>query len=178
MQGLAGFEEWLREVSPGSFEGDAVIPDGWRSWLEELYRREGPISGPELEAREREAMRTAAEAALVSVLDDAERVLEHRPVMEVFDDDGSLRINYLTDHAVEVGPSGGLLNGPDDVDALVTVADAVFDLLAHELCAVPFVCPFHSTGLHPQDQNGRAVWWCERGQHTQGEIGKLKHRRR
>ena len=89
MQGLAGFEEWLREASPCSFEGDAVIPDGWRRWLKDVYRREGAISRPELEARERKAMRTAAEAALASVLDDAERVLEHRPVMEVFDDDGS-----------------------------------------------------------------------------------------
>jgi hypothetical protein len=101
------FEGWLREVPRGSVESEASIPEPSRHWLEDLYRREGAISRPQLEDPERDATRTAAAAALVSVLDDAEQALGHRPVMEVLDDDGSLRIDYLTDRALNSGlPKG------------------------------------------------------------------------
>jgi len=91
---------------------------------------------------------------------------------------GALRINYLTDDAIQQGPSSGLLNGPNEAGALVAIADAVFDLVAEELWAVPFVCPYHSTGLHPQIEGHRAIWFCDRGQHSQGDIGQLRHKRR
>ena len=58
-------------------------------------------------------------------------------------------------------------------EALVEVADAVFDLLADEDWQTPFVCPEHGFGLHPLLDDGRAVWWCRPPNHVVAEIGRL-----
>ena len=116
--------------------------------------------------------RTAvAVAALRAVLDDAERVRGVRPWMEVVYDRG-LRIAYLRALFIAEEPTQGL-DALNPAEALVEVADAVFDLLADEDWQVPFVCPEHGFGLHPLLDDGRAVWWCRPPNHVVAEIGRL-----
>jgi hypothetical protein len=65
------------------------------------------------------------------------------------------------------------LEAPTLTDALVEVADAVFDLLADEAMSVPFECPEYHLGLHPRSESCRAVWWCLPAGHVVADIGHL-----
>jgi hypothetical protein len=124
------------------------------------------------EAHFRRDQRLAAEAALDAVLHDAEQVRGVRPTMEVVFSHDRFRIAYpLERHTIEEPTEG--LNATNVTDALVEVADAVFDLLADEDIAVPFECPEHGFGLHPRTEDGVAVWWCEPSGHVVARIGYL-----
>jgi len=80
---LAGFDSWLRRISPGAFEDDGFIPPSLVAWLKDRFTARGPLPREELEALLRHDQRTAAETALNAVLDDVERVRGFQAEMEV-----------------------------------------------------------------------------------------------
>jgi hypothetical protein len=91
--------------------------------------------------------------------------------MELTDEDG-VRVMYVRGVGSAQEPPEGISTA-DPAEALVAVADAVFDLLADDERAVPIICPQHGFGLHPRVEAGRATWWCIPGDHVAAEIGHL-----
>jgi hypothetical protein len=62
--------------------------------------------------------------------------------------------------------------GRDPVLALVQVADDAQGAVAHSINGVWPVCPAHSLGLHAEEHDGTAVWWCRGGGHVVALIGR------
>ncbi|WP_198545830.1 hypothetical protein [Actinacidiphila yeochonensis] len=67
----------------------------------------------------------------------------------------------------------------DPAYALSAVADAAQDTVMERLWRVWPLCAEHGLGMHPQDADGRIVWWCagERSRrgpaHVRAAVGAL-----
>jgi hypothetical protein len=89
---LAGFDSWIRRISPDAFAGDAFIPASLVTWLKDTFTSRGALPREQVDALLLRDQRTAAEAALNAVLDDVERIFGFRPPMEVAFDHHTLRV--------------------------------------------------------------------------------------
>jgi hypothetical protein len=115
----------------------------------------------EVEPRLLEVFRRALEAVRADMratgLDDPDRV--HLGL-----DDNYLRHNFAHFRGYfrftrDIAPG----EGPDQVTALVAVADDVQDGVMGVLNMAWPVCPGHHFGGHAREHDGRAVWWCKGG---------------
>ena len=73
------------------------------------------------------------------------------------------------------GTGGGIPPscGSNPISALVAVADDAQDAVMHAIWAAWPVCPVHSVGVHAEEHDGTAVWWCRGGGgHVAGLIGR------
>jgi hypothetical protein len=171
MNTSGGFEEWLQGVTP-SLSGDDFVPPTLKAWHKEQFTTRRLLSREELDALVLHDQRIVADAALVTVLGDLERVRGDRPWMETMSDGVRVRVAWILEqHIIEEPPTG--LEAMCVTEALVEVADAVIDLIAGHEPALPFVCPTHGFGLLPTLLGRRAVWWCVRQGHAVTEIGHL-----
>jgi hypothetical protein len=62
--------------------------------------------------------------------------------------------------------------GRDPVLALVEVADDAQGAVMHSINGAWPVCPAHSLGVHAEEREGTAVWWCRGGGHVVALIGR------
>jgi len=67
---------------------------------------------------------------------------------------------------------GTALMGVDPADVLYQVADKVQDQVMDNQAPWP-TCDPHDAGVHAELREGRAVWWCRRGDHLVTEVGQL-----
>jgi hypothetical protein len=139
------------------------------SWLQQVYREEGPITREDLRARGQAVATAVASAALSAVLRDVERATGTRGEMELAPGTGWVQIR---DVATGQRSTEGFSTADPD-EALVAVADAVADLLADRDPPVLMICPEHGLGLHARLESGRAVWVCIPAQHAIGAVGDL-----
>jgi hypothetical protein len=62
--------------------------------------------------------------------------------------------------------------GEDPITALVEVADDAQDAVMHSMWGAWPLCPEHGLGVHAQEHDGAAVWWCGAGDgHVAGRVG-------
>ncbi|WP_405146925.1 hypothetical protein OG589_06000 [Sphaerisporangium sp. NBC_01403] len=66
--------------------------------------------------------------------------------------------------------------GADDLDALVSVADATQEVVMEMIWAAWPTCPEHRLGLYAGSERGTAIWRCGgtgTGMHTVAPVGRL-----
>ena len=67
--------------------------------------------------------------------------------------------------------------GRDSVTALVMVADDAQDAVMHSVWGAWPVCQEHSRGVHAEERDGAAVWWCSAsGGHAVSVVGQWPRR--
>ena len=63
--------------------------------------------------------------------------------------------------------------GENSLTALVMVADDTQDAVMHSIWGAWPVCREHKRGVHAQEQDGAAVWWCTgSGGHSVAQVGQ------
>ena len=162
----AAFDRWLETVGASAAVGADL------EWFRELHRADGAADDQQMRVAYRARQLELASWAGVLV----NRDIEHTTVVWG-------RLHALTWPAdddepwVDVGfghlpLSGASMMTVDPADILRQVADKVQDAVMGQSSVWPECIP-HDAGLHAELRDGRAVWWCRRGDHLVAEIGQL-----
>lgn len=159
-----GFRSWLEAI------GAAEVEQTLRDWLSELYDREGPVGDARVRMAVRDRQFELATWACELVNSDVARTAG------CFGRAAPLILGYGVEELVEVEFEGSYqgagLMGVDPAEVLYQVADKVQDQVMDNQRPWP-TCDPHDAGLHAELREGRAVWWCRRGDHLVAEVGQL-----
>jgi hypothetical protein len=167
------FEAWVESVlpEPEPDEGGDVghRPIGTMDFIREMFDKHGPIPTPALRQAwiDRKMSLTGTGTELLRA--DLERTTNLRPVIDVWwsDETGTPVASYNGSYST---PPLFSIRAPEGI---CEVADNLRDHVMDDLWTVWPVCPDDGFGLDPRPVEGRASWYCRRGNHTVGPIGEL-----
>jgi hypothetical protein len=162
------FRQWLRDIrSAIDVDFGALLQDDESlEWYREIYGKHGSISAGSLSALIEEARREALNAALREVLHE---------VKEKRGEELAFSIEERSDNPLGCRPGfyllGTQLYSVTEPDGIAEIGEIIQDEIIDRDQEVWPVCPDHTVGLHAKVVDGRAVWWCNPGSHSLGEIG-------
>jgi hypothetical protein len=166
------FEAWYESISPD-------LGDAWsesetrkrkatlRAWLRDFYDTHGPVPDDVVAVAFILDQITLATENVAVVMPDIERTSGLRPVVEVDDYEGGVRISFNGGYTT---PSVSDWGNPD---ALAEVADYLQEHVMDALNAVWPTRADHDFGLHAEVEMGKATWWCAPGGHPVALVGPL-----
>jgi hypothetical protein len=167
-EATGAFEAWLSDLAAAS-DSDGAVDSGWRRWLEDLFRTEGPVSYECVRAAATADQVVLAREATAAVLGDLERATDLRPEVEVDWYEGeSIRISF------DQGYRTPSMTAIDRAAAFVEVAAYFQEQLAFEIGKMWPECLIHDFGGETEVRDGVAVWWCRKGEHVVDRIGELQ----
>ena len=158
-------QTWLTQLQGA--DSDTPIPSAWLTWLHEVYTKQGPLEPSTVLTLARDELLRRAQEASVLVAEDARATLTSPTgITATFDHEG-VRVVVNSEIASGVG-----LMCFDPTELLVEVADYAQELIMDNSRVWP-ECLQHDAGLHPELDNGEAVWMCRVGRHVVAPIGQL-----
>jgi hypothetical protein len=156
---------WLEELRGD--DPDMAIGYDWMEWLHEVYMTRGPLAPSIVEAlAQEEALKRAQEAAALVAEDVTATLASPIDITATIEAE---RVRVIVNG--EVASGAGLMSfGPSEL--LVEVADAAQQMIMDDYRVWP-ECSQHNAGLHPELDDGQAMWVCRSGRHVIAPIGEL-----
>lgn len=161
-------ESWLKKLNDPDTD-NPIRPD-WLEWLHGIYVTQGPLEPTRVESLANDEVLRRAQQAAALVNEDCRSTFPRPTEITAIVYDERVRIVVNG----EIASGAGLMSiGPAEL--LMEVADAAQDLVMESDAQwrVWPECLQHDVGLHPELDNGQAVWACRAGRHIVAPIGRL-----
>jgi len=161
-------ESWLKQVHDA--DNDRPTPADWLEWLHEVYVARGPLEPSRVESLARDELLRRAQEAAVLVDEDVRSTFPRPTEVTVTAYNEGVRV-VVNGEMV----SGAGLMSIGRAELLAEVADGAQELVMESDInwRVWPECLQHGAGLHPELDNGQAVWVCRAGRHVVASIGQL-----